>query len=210
MMERSSIVAALEQAGLPVFEPVVAFQQHFGGITYQVRDRAGGKSHQMSLGLFQPKIVGFTPDGHHYYFACGTHSIAQMGFYLGEEGTMYVDERFPSPVVIASSVEKYLESDAMVDKLIDLHFKWWLPLGEVAQDDSRLREQLDLPIIVQASDAYTTWWGNDHIRVVQEAFWSGGPPQNRRVCYARTRSDAQQFNDSLRNLLAPHPFYPWP
>ena len=210
MMERSSIAAALEQAGLPVFEPVVAFQQNFGGITYRVNGCRG----KMSLGLFQPEIFGFTPDGQHYYFECFTHGTAQMGFYLGKDGTMYVNEHFSSPVAIASSIEKYLESEALINELIDLSFKWWSPLGEVAQDDTRLRKRLDLPIIAQASDAYTTWWGNAHIRVVQQVFCSDGPPRHHRVFYARTQFDAQQFKESLRDLLdrrvLSRPIFPWP
>jgi hypothetical protein len=210
MMERSSIVAALEQAGLPIFEPVIAFQQHFGGITYRVNGCRG----RMSLDLFQPEIFGFTPDGQHYYFECFTHGTAQLHFYLGEDGTMYVDERFLAPVAIASSIEKYLESEAVVNELIDLSFQWWSPLGEVAQDDTRLRKQLDLPVIAQASDAYTTWWGNDRIRVVQQVFWSKGLPQHHRAFYARTEADAQRFRDSLRNVLDRRvlscPFDPWP
>lgn len=197
MMERSSIVAALEQAGLPVFEPIVAFQQRFGGITYRVKGRRG----KSLLGLFQPELYGFTPDSRRYYFKCYTHGIAQLGFYLGQDGTMYVDERFSAPVAIASSIEKYLESEALVNELIDLSFKWWSPLGQVAQDDTRLRKWLDLPILARASDAYTTWWGNEHIRVVQEVFWSDGPPRHHRAFYARSRSDAQQFEESLHDLM---------
>ena len=210
MMERSSIVAALEQAGLPVFEPVVTFQQHFGGITYRVNGRSGRRS----LGLFQPEIFGFTPDGQRYYFECFTHGTAPMGFYLGKDGTMYVDEHFSSPVAIASSIEKYLESEALVNELIDLSFKWWSPLGEVAQDDTRLRKRLDLPVLAPASDAYTTWWGDAHIRVVQQVFWSDGLPQKHRAFYARTQSDAQQFRELLRELLdrrvLSRPISPWP
>lgn len=210
MMERAAIVAALEQAGLPVFEPIVAFQQQFGGITYRVKGQRG----KYSLGLFRPDISGFTPDGRHYYFNCFTHGTAQFGFYLREDGVMYVDERFSAPVAIASSIEKFLESEAMVNELVDLHFTCWSPLGEVARDDTSLKMHLDLPVIAQASDAYTTWWGNAHIRVVQQVFYSDGPPQSYRAFYARTKSDAQQFKDSLRDLLGQRmlasPPYPWP
>lgn len=211
MMERSSIVAALEHAGLPVFEPVVAFQQEFGGITFRVRGNRG----KNYLGLFQTGFSSFTPDGQHYYFECFTHGTAQFHFYLGEDGTMYVDGGFPAPLAIASSIEKYLESEAVVNELIDLSFQWWSPLEEVEQDDTRLRKHLDLPIIAEASDAYTTWWGNERLRVVQEVFWSKGLPQHHRAFYARTEADAQEFVDSLRNVLHPHrssswPFYLWP
>jgi hypothetical protein len=210
MMERSSIVGALKRAGLPVFEPVVAFQQHFGGITYRVNGCRG----RNSLGLFQPEIFGFTPDDQRYYFECFTHGTAQMGFFLGEDGTMYVDERFSSPVAIASSIEKYLESEALVNELIDLSFKWWSPLGEVAQDDTRFKERLDLPVIAQASDKYTTWWGNERVRIVQQVCWNDGPPLHWRAFYARTQSDVQQFRDSLRDLLDRRvlslPISPWP
>ena len=199
MMERPAIVVTLEQAGLPVFEPIVAFQHQYGGITYKVNGRDG----RNSLGLFQPEIFAWKLDGQHYYFECLHYATAPIGVYLGEDGTLYVDERFSSPVAIASSIEKFLESEALEHELIDLSFKWSFSLGVVAQDDTRLGKRLDLPVLASASDAYTTWWGNSHLRVVQRVYWSDGPPQHQRVLYARTQSDARQFRDSLRDLIPP-------
>jgi hypothetical protein len=221
-IERTQILAALQQADLPVFEPIVAFQQRFGGIEYRVK----GSSHGMSFNLFQkdaspqerlPEISAFTGESQRYFFECGEHRVAQFGFYLDQEGTLYVDERFSSPVAIASSVEKYIESDAMVNELIDLPFTCWSPLGIVAQGENEFKKRLallELPVIGEASDQYTTWWGNDRIRVVQAVYWVDRPPQNRIVAYARTHSTAQQFIDTLRDLLLAHlpalQLLPWP
>jgi hypothetical protein len=212
-MDRSAIVAALEAAGLPVFEPIIAFQQEFGGITYRVRGNSGG----MSWGLFQPKISGFTSDGQHYYFECGQHRVAQLGFYLDRHGTLYVNERFAAPVAIASSVEKYMESDAIVNQLIDLAFTCWLPLGTRAQGELAVQnrlERLELPIIKEASDQYTTWWGHNRLRVVQHVFWSDGPALNRFVAYARTPAEARPLITALRDLFpalrSANHLLPWP
>lgn len=212
-MGRSTVVAALEVAGLPVYESIIAFQQEFGGISYRVRGDSGG----MSWGLFQPEASGFTPDGHHYYFKCGSHRVAPVGFYLDQEGSLYVNERFTAPVAIASSVEKYMESDAIVNELIDLSFTCWLPLGTRPQGESAVQkrlEHLSLPVIRAASDRYTTWWGHDRLRVVQEVFWSDGPALNRFVAYARTPAETKPLIEALRDLFpvlrsAKH-LLPWP
>lgn len=198
IMERPAIVAALEQAELPVFEPIVAFQHQYGGITYKVNGHDG----KNTLGLFQPEIFARKLDDH-YYFECFAHGTAQLYFYLGEDGTMYVGHNWPAPVAIASSMEKYLESEALEHELIDLSFTWSVSLGVVAQDDTRLGKRLDLPVLASASDAYTTWWGNRDLRVVQRVYWTDGPPQHQRVLYARTQADARQLRDSLRDLIPP-------
>ena len=200
IMERPAIVAALEHAGLPVFEPIVAFQHQYGGITYKVNGRDG----KNTLGLFQPEISAWKLDGQHYYFDCLSHATAPMGVYLGEDGTVSVyGNWFSSPVAIASSMEKYLESEAREHELIDLSFTWSFSLGVVAQGDTRLGKRLDLPVLASASDAYTTWWGNRDLRVVQRVYWTDGPPQHQRVLYARTQADARQLKDSLRDLIPP-------
>lgn len=208
-IERAHILAALQQAGVPVFEPIVAFQQRFGGIEYHVK----GTRQSMSFDLFQPyapplpEISVFTDERQRYFFECAEHSLAPVCFYLGEEGTLYVDDCFAAPVVIASSVEKYIESDAMVNELTELHFTCWSLLGTIAAGENEFNQRLallELPVIVEASDPYTTWWGNDRMRVVQEIVWADGPAQNRIVAYARTPVDARQFLDPLRDLLPAH------
>jgi hypothetical protein len=207
-IERDHILAALQQVELPVFEPIVAFQQRFGGIAYHVK----GTQHSIYFNLFHkyaplPDISVITDERQRYFFECAEHSVAPVCFYLGEEGTMYVDDCFAAPVAIASSVEKYIESDALVNELSELHFTCWSPLGTIAAGENESNQRLallELPVIEEASDPYTTWWGNDRMRVVQRVVWADGPAENQIVAYARTPLDARQLLDALRDLLPAH------
>ncbi len=199
---RDEIVGYIERAGLPVFEPVVRFAERFGGVEYPVRGDRG-----LRLGLvwyWAPPglrgVVGLQvhgwQKGERYLFDCARHPAAQSWFALDQVGVLHVDF---APV--ASSIEAHIESDAMVDALMDEQPAWLqLLFGEAPRGegdvDERLR-RLGPAVVPEASDAYTTWWHNDEWRVHRHVPWDGRDDRDQLVAYAKTEAAAERLAAAL-------------
>ncbi len=187
---RSSFTAWLARQGIPLTAALVAFQEHLDGLTYHVRGTTG----QMHFGLsVDPDIVQDAAG--RVYVECGFHDIAPFLFYVAVDGRLAIgDGDYMAPQVIAASGATYIESEAVRDELIDLQPEWYcLLFGEVAPEDRLLEARVPLPLIPEASDGYTTWWGDERTRVIRHVVWGADPAYDRVVGYARTREEAEQL-----------------
>lgn len=100
--DRARIVALLEAEGVPVFEPLVAFQERYGGLEFG----------WLLLGIEDDGVRAFgydDEDGHYYFYCADDITSAPVNFFLDEEGTFYVGT-YP----IAERFETYVEWYALV------------------------------------------------------------------------------------------------
>jgi hypothetical protein len=194
--DREAIIEQITRAGLPVFEPVVAFQMRYGGMEYRVR----GSIHGFSFDLFigppnEPQeLYGEEDPQGCWAFECGNERVAQFGFFVRQDGAICVDGDNDVLLPIASSVEKYIESDAMHDGLMDIQAKWWMiyltiPAAEHAVDAVLAQGRT---VVEVASDAYTTWWANEYSRICRRTMFMS-KPTNQVVAYLSTREAAAQL-----------------
>ena len=202
--ERRDIATYIEQAELPVFEPVLQFGERSGGIEYRVRGATSG----LWLGLVWtwgvsapngvegPQVDGWLEDDGRYLFECAIHPVGQVRFTLDQSGTLNVDE-----MPIASSVEVYIESDSVLDSLTDVQRKWmWLLFGNAPRGDRGVDEHLarsGFVVVPEASDEYITWWRDTDVWVHRHMFWDGEGNSDRLNAYARTKAGEQRIIEAL-------------
>lgn len=203
--ERSQIVACIERAGLPVFVPIVEFEERYGGIEYDIR--GSGKS-GLRLGLVPEwadhrhaertglRVVGWGQQGR-YFFECAQHPVAQCSFLLNDAGVLHIDG-----VPVATTIETYIELDAVVDGLQDEQPEWLqLVFGNAPRGDREVDERLDrlgLSILPEASDIYATAWRGNGLWVERRVFWDGRGDRDRLVAYVATEGSARELIDALR------------
>lgn len=191
--EPREVAALLTQAQLPVFDRVIAFQEQFGGVEYHV----GRSQDSFLLGIvrsWDDDVFGFEEEGR-YYFECAEHSSAQLRFFMDDLGTFYVDD-FP----LASSVERYIESDALIDEMTWQGHWHHVDAGQVARDDRRVDALVPLPVMPEVSDEFIQWWGMDSVRVCRDGLWAPKDRLDRILIYARSRRDARHIRGLFRGL----------
>lgn len=194
---RDDIVHLIEQEQLPIFDTIVDFQQRFGGIEYRVGRNKDG----FLLGIlptWHDGINGFEEQGR-YFFECAQHSSAQLRFFMDQDGVFYVDD-FP----LASTIETYIESDAIGDEMIRQGGWRSKDLGEVARNDRRIDARISLPVIPEASDAYLIWWGDETTRINRIGFWAPVKQLDMIFVYGKTRKDVARAKDMLAGLTERH------
>lgn len=203
--DRVTIVACLEREGWPVFEPVVEFEERFGGVEYHIY---GDGREGLRLGLVLPMwnaatgtsetgTSGWVENGR-YYFECAHPFVAcPCELQIDQDGALCADFQ-----PIASTVERHVESDAVLDELGYEQDRWlWLLFGVKRARDRQVDENLQrlgLSLVPEATDAYTTWWRDDGLRVHRHVFWDGTGTNDRLVAYARTEHDPRRLVDALR------------
>ncbi len=206
--QREVIIALFEQAGLPVYEAIVQFQERFGGVEYFVR----GSNEGLELG-----VISAGRDGTDifplkwndvYFFVCGTPHVAVPCYHvMDKHGTMYLycgEATQPEP--IAESIEHFIESDAVLDAMLDEQARWrWIPTRLEEPWLETLVVDLAMTTIPEASDKYTTWWHNDSSRIRKF-------PDGRVWIWTKTEAQAACILNLLQDqLLNPHQrVYTWP
>lgn len=190
--------ARLAQLDMPLTPALQTFHDQLDGQTYHVRG-TNGQMH-FRLGPYSDIV---TDDTGRVHLECGDHDIAQFLFYLDLEGKLAVGDGDNAPRVIASSGAAYVEAEAVIDELADFQPAWYqIFLGEVTSADRRVDERLPLPIMPEASDEYTTWWGDNRRRVKRHVLWGAEPVRDRIVGYTRTREEAAQLIAVLGDVTA--------
>lgn len=198
--ERSYIISCFEKHNLPIFEPVILFQEHFGGLEFEVE---GGKD-ICKLGIIdhfgqieEPEI-----SGDNWLFECGGLSAEIINFYIKQNGIIN------SGPDIASCGEKFIESYAMFHELIQTQSQWkrvrfypknknyYLP-GGVETDYLSFLYQNELLmnsyLITEASDpGYTIWWSSPFIKLREFVFLTGKGP-HLLDAYAKTSKELNEF-----------------
>jgi hypothetical protein len=204
LTEREAIIEQITRAGLPVFEPIVAFQEHYGGIEYAVRGEAIGFSFDLFEG-FDPKEpweFNALQDAQGYWgFHCGDEAWAPFWFSIRQDGAVCVDGTDDVLMAIATSVEKYIESDAIRDGLLDLQPTWWELFFHTA--DYRALDSVfaqGRQIVNVASDACTTWWADERSRIVRHMLLDSYTIKGV-TAYFTSRGAAVQFAEAVRAVL---------
>jgi len=118
----------------------------------------------------------------HYYVECLEEQLIQGFFALDQWGTVWLDEK-----VQASSIEHFIEGEAVIDELMDVQSEWCQGTTslQVVRGIEWLDEHLALPHIDEASSQYGVWWGNDQVRAVR---WTTGQVR----AYARTMEEMRE------------------
>jgi hypothetical protein len=214
--DRQTLVKGLVAEDAPVVEPPLRFQETYGGLEYDVRGNFTGFYFDMcdfddKSGVWLPGIV--QEDDGQWLFGIGYHATAQIGFFMLESGTICVAEGDVVP--IATSIEKYIESDAMIDELMSIQPKWWLvPLGDMDHRDQRLDAiaARGRSVIEVASDQYTLWWADEHSRIRRCVFYTLKAGTDVGFGYFRSADRAREFLAKAQEVgiagkgsVLPHP-----
>lgn len=185
--ERAEIVDLMRGLGWPAFEPVVVFEEQFGGLEYRVRGREDG----LKLGLWFD-ADGPEHQGGKWFFACADHPTQQAWFRMDQAGAFYVDE-----VPLASSMTVWLESEAAEDELVDLQAKWWLVSFPCSHPEDDLVGRIELPPLIEATDELIRWWTDSRTRLVARR---AGTPEDPRW-HLRAWCSTPQAAEGLVRML---------
>jgi hypothetical protein len=201
----ATIIECITKAGRPWFQPVVDFQARYGGLEYVARDGDGFHFDLFLSGSDVRKVqlaIDQEEDGE-WYYEIGTHRIAQFNFGLRQDGVVCTagDEGM---VPIASTVDKFIEDDAVTDEMLARQPRCWqVPLGAFERNDLRLDALAgaDRAVLQSASDAYTTWWVNDDSRVRRGAAYDEGLRLDMGFGFFETYDAAERFREHVRMAL---------
>jgi hypothetical protein len=208
--EPEAIIQQIARVGLPVFEPIVAFQAQYGGIEYVVR---GAPTTGFSFDLFRgfelldPWEFDALQDAYgRWCFRCGSHTAAPFVFYIAQDGAICVDVADDLLLPIAASVKQYIESDAMRDGLMDIQSKWWEVSFDVAAADHTVDSVLanGRTVVEAASDAYTTWWTDEQSRIIRCTMLVPDAT-NRATAYLPSRDAAAKLAEAVSPVLGKVP-----
>jgi hypothetical protein len=150
-----------------IFEPLIEFQQKFGGyifhaglapIKFGIIKGEGGypKSSNTAIIEFEESELA----SHKYFFDCATTEY-QMQFFLDEKGVYYEDYEAK-----ASSFYKTVEHLALWYEM-NYRNDFELLFRDHHFHDINLDKELKLNIIPEASDQYTLWFSNEEIYMQQ-------------------------------------------
>jgi hypothetical protein len=208
--DRDAIIDQIVHAGIPVFEPIVAFQAQYGGYEYVVR---GAPTTGFLFDLFEgfdvnePWEFDARQDAQgQWCFCCGSHAAAQLVFYISQVGAVRVEVADDLLLPIATSVKQYIESDAMREGLMHIRSKWWEISFDVAAADRAVDVVLaqGRTVVDVASDTYTTWWANDQTRVVRFTMFKSDAT-NRVTAYLPSRDAAAKLAEAVSSVLGETP-----
>jgi hypothetical protein len=156
--------------GAPIFEPLIEFQQAFGGyifyavlapIKFSLIKGAGGYPVYSNTAVVEFEESEFSSPK--YFFDCATTNY-QMQFFLDEQGVYYEDYE-----PIASSFSKSVEHLALWDEMREQN-NFELVFRDRSLKIENIEKELNLNFISEASDQYTLWFQNEEIYVKQ---WKG-------------------------------------
>jgi hypothetical protein len=145
----------------PVFEPLIDFQQKFGGfifyaglapIKFSLVKGEGGypKSSKTAIVEFEESESSSAK----YFFDCAT-TLYQMQFFLDEKGVYYED--------------KTVEHLALWEEIRNRKDFEFLFRDRILKTNN-VDKELKLEFLSEASDQYTLWFSNEHIYMHQ---WQG-------------------------------------
>ena len=180
-ISQDEAAAALIAAGSPLFPAWLHFLTHYAGMKYCLDNSAiHTRSHydvcftpetgELPLDLDGAIILEETEPPFldlGYYRAAGPFSMG-----LGADGMVLWDYKVP----VFSSVEKLLESDAVMYELSQRTGEWWCLRGEASsvalQEFSR---QTSLQVVEAAEDRWNRWWVGEEMYVHHFPVWGSSP-----------------------------------
>jgi hypothetical protein len=217
--ERTEVDRILTSYGIEPTEALLCFQEQFGGLEYQIRGRPEG----WRFGLIGNGVDYLIES---QFAKALDHRTEQLAFAIHYmSGEIFVDD-YSGWIPIASSVRMVLESDAVIDEIVDA---WetgvYVMLGHYARRDLSFNKALlqadrEFITVSEASDQYTTWWVNERLRIIRRALYYSPEPQDCVELYAQDVTEARQLVAALieQGVLKrdteiscfPHPFDPTP
>jgi hypothetical protein len=217
--ERADVARILGSHGIEPTEALLDFQERFGGLEYQIRGRPEGW------------LFGLIGNGVEYlheseYAEALTHRTEQLYFAVHcLSGEIFVND-YRGWIPIASSAKMILESDAMIDEIVNV---WgngvYVFLGYHARVDLSLNIGIlkinrELNKVSEASDQFTTWWSNERLRIIRRVHYYSKEPWDCVELYARDVEEARRlvaalveygvFKKDAEISCFPHPFDPSP
>ncbi len=206
--DREAIIERITKAGLPVFEPIVAFQARYGGMEYRVRGTGHGFAFDLLSGPPDepPSLYGEKDPQGFWAFWCGDERTTPFQFFIRQDGAICVDVGDYVLLPIASSVEKYIESDTLQEGLMAIQAKWWQIFFQVPATDRAVDAVLaqGRTVVDVASDAYTTWWANEYSRIRRRTMFTPDAT-NRVTAYLPSRDAAAQLAEAVRPFIGDTP-----
>lgn len=151
----------------PVFEPLIDFQQRYGGyvfyaglapIKFNLLKGQGGYPQSSNTAIIEFERSEFEVPAYFFDIAITDY---QMQFFLDEQGIYYED--FEAK---ASSFGKTVEHLALWDE-IRLREDYELIFRNRRLPINNIEKELELDLIVEASDQYTFWFGNEFVYMEQ-------------------------------------------
>jgi hypothetical protein len=169
--DRQTVAAHLKNHRIPISDRILDFQMNFSGLELTVANKSG-ETFQAALFSRADILENRPPEAINlngqWYFHCGEHATAQFWFVIGSEGQFgtfdYHDEVLN---ILASSFDKWVESYAYMDALLQNHpyehpyfYELLDPVGFGALVQNLVRYH-------PACDAYTQWMSDDNLTVHQ-------------------------------------------
>lgn len=166
------ISGLLRRFSFPIYEPVLRFQAHYGGLTLYsgLEPLQYGIVHLTSRTRWQPGTFGGSNSQGVWRFEC-CNTLCQYAFEIDQNGT-YFEDGAP----IATSFDIFIEGAAVGDELWSLG---WRPVEVPALAEPQLTqrpnfldqmvERFDLSVVTEATDEHSGWWLSDSI-----ALWKRG------------------------------------
>jgi len=213
--DRKKVADILGGQTLPVFESILDFQERFGGFHYE-HPKLGFHYEHPKLGEGWSDGCGFTildidepdydPDRRYcvreavkideiWHFDCGWREESQLALFLDERGVLYQHD-----VVIASSVEKWIESAALESQMLFQSGCAHRQLGQVSADNTKFESGIELPPIPEAWDVCNRWWGTETIRLHRGRYITQHPIDFLDLYWIRPEAEAEA--ERLREYLA--------
>jgi len=217
--ERAEVAGMLTACDIDATEALLCFQEQFGGLEYQIRGRPEG----WRFGLFGDGVAYLLEAQFARALDHRTEKLAFAIHYLS--GEIFVND-YSGWIPIASSAHMIIESDAMIDEIVDVwgtgvyFMLGYYDRGDCSFDKTLLQTGPDLTTVGAAGDQYTTWWAGEQLRVVRRAHYCSTEPQDCIEAYARDVTTARHLAAALIDqgvvkadaeiTCFPHPFHPTP
>jgi len=169
----SEITDYLTGQQIPAFDALVDFQMNFSGLNLTVAGKPGSS---FEARLFSKKDIDknerieIIKNNGRFYFDCGSHKTAQFYFGINDLGqvvTNYYDE---TPIIIASSFNKWIEIHALEDFLLSsnqFEIPYYCNLIDIKAFE-KITEKFTPN--VETNDNYNTWLANGEL-IINKGTW---------------------------------------
>ncbi|MBA3681708.1 MAG: hypothetical protein H0W73_11175 [Bacteroidetes bacterium] len=162
--DRQKVIECFNDNDIPCYEPLIRFQEEYSGYCFSAGTEPiffgllqGDSGSYPNTAFIEEQIIRNTT-----HFKCAT-SEYQMTFTLDKFGNYYEDYE-----IVATSFDKTIEDLALWDEIRNSdNFK--ILIRDQKLEVEKINEILDLVIISEASDIYTSWFKNEFIYMIQKS-----------------------------------------